>query len=118
MTIRLLIGGATTSRVHTTLRIEPAYSGPTLHVLDASRAVGVATALTSETQRDALVRDTASEYAMIREERAGKAESKLVGIEAARANGFSADFSEFKPHRPSFIGTKAIDDVPGDKLIH
>jgi 5-methyltetrahydrofolate--homocysteine methyltransferase len=117
MTIPLLIGGATTSRVHTALRIEPAYSGPTLHVLDASRAVGVATALTSETQRDALVRDTASEYAMIREERAGKAESKLVGIEAARANGFSADFSEFKPHRPSFIGAKAIDDVTVDTLI-
>src|SRR3546814_6360928 len=54
---------------------------------------------------------------MIREERAGKAESKLVGIEAARANGFSADFSEFKPHRPSFIGTKAIDDVTVDTLI-
>src|SRR3546814_4963103 len=55
MTMPLLIGGATTSKVHTALRIDPAYDGPVLHVLDASRAVGVATSLVSDTGRDAFV---------------------------------------------------------------
>jgi 5-methyltetrahydrofolate--homocysteine methyltransferase len=115
--IPLLIGGATTSRVHTALRIEPAYSGPTLHVLDASRTVGVASALTSETQRDRLVAETRADYAMIREERAGKREGGLVSLADARANAFVADFTAHPPVRPSFTGTRVIDDVTIDTLI-
>ena len=91
MTMPLLIGGATTSKVHTALRIDPAYDGPVLHVLDASRAVGVATALVSDTGRDAYVQGYADDYAHIREVREGKGQSALISIEDARANAFVAD---------------------------
>ena len=64
MTMPLLIGGATTSKVHTALRIDPAYDGPVIHVLDASRAVGVASRLLSDTQRDEFVDRTAAEYVL------------------------------------------------------
>jgi 5-methyltetrahydrofolate--homocysteine methyltransferase len=90
-TLPLLIGGATTSKVHTALRIDPAYKGPVVHVLDASRAVGVATALVSDTQKTGFVNQTAAEYDHIREVRAGKGQSALVSIEDARANGFTID---------------------------
>jgi 5-methyltetrahydrofolate--homocysteine methyltransferase len=93
MTMPLLIGGATTSKVHTALRIEPAYEGPVIHVLDASRAVGVASTLMSDTQRDAFVAKTAADYEAVRVARANKGQSELVTLAAARANGFQADFS-------------------------
>lgn len=72
MTMPLLIGGATTSKVHTALRIAPAYSGPVVHVLDASRAVGVATTLVSDTQRDPYVAQVAADYEAVRKAREGK----------------------------------------------
>ena len=78
MTMPLLIGGATTSKVHTALRIDPAYEGPVLHVLDASRAVGVATALVSDTGRDAYVPGYKDDYAHVRDVRATKGPSALV----------------------------------------
>ena len=91
-TLPLLIGGATTSRVHTALRIAPAYSGPVLLVLDASRAVGVASALVSDgPQRAALIDGTAAEYHQIRESRAGRGAQELVPIDEARANGVPFD---------------------------
>src|SRR3546814_11010884 len=77
MTMPLLIGGATTSKVHTALRIDPAYQGPVLHVLDASRAVGVATSLVSDTGRDTYVQGYKDNYAHIRAVRAGKGQSVL-----------------------------------------
>jgi len=91
MTMPLLIGGATTSKVHTALKIDPAYDGPVIHVLDASRAVGVATALVSDTQKDGFVGQTADEYQHIRDVRAGKGQSALISIEDARANAFVVD---------------------------
>jgi 5-methyltetrahydrofolate--homocysteine methyltransferase len=87
----LLIGGATTSKVHTAIRIDPAYEGPVIHVLDASRAVGVASSLVSDTQRDPLVLKTAEEYQGVRETRAGRGHSELSTIAEARANGFPFD---------------------------
>src|SRR3546814_20881250 len=69
MTMPLLIGGATTSKVHTALRIDPAYQGPVLHVLDASRAVGVATSLVSDTGRDTYVKGYKADYAHNRDGR-------------------------------------------------
>ncbi|MFM1982470.1 MAG: methionine synthase, partial [Pseudomonadota bacterium] len=72
LTIPLLIGGATTSKVHTALKIDPAYDGPVIHVLDASRAVGVASQLLSDTQRDGFVATTAADYQHVRDVRAGK----------------------------------------------
>ena len=113
----LLIGGATSSRVHTALRIEPAYSGPTIHVLDASRAVGVASALVSDTLKPELVERTAGEYAAIRAARAGKGESKLAGIEAARANGFKADFAANPPVKPAISGLKLFEDYDLGELV-
>ncbi|QYJ07771.1 methionine synthase [Qipengyuania flava] len=94
MTMPLLIGGATTSKVHTALRIDPAYDGPVIHVLDASRAVGVASRLLSDTQRDEFVESTASEYVKVREAREGKAQSVLLSLEEARANFFDAYLSD------------------------
>jgi 5-methyltetrahydrofolate--homocysteine methyltransferase len=91
LTLPLLIGGATTSKVHTALRIDPAYEGPVIHVLDASRAVGVASALVSDTQRDPLVETTCGDYVKIRDARAGKGQNELATIEQARANGFVFD---------------------------
>ena len=93
LTIPLLIGGATTSRVHTALRIDPAYSGAVVHVLDASRAVGVASQLLSDTQMQGFVNATANEYEAIREARAGKEGSGLITLADARANGFKADMA-------------------------
>jgi 5-methyltetrahydrofolate--homocysteine methyltransferase len=113
MTIPLLIGGATTSRVHTALRIEPKYKGPTLHVLDASRAVGVCTALTSDTQKNDIVQKAADEYSAIRIAREGKgAETELISIEAARANHFMSRSPEYVPPKPTFLGLKTLDDYP------
>ncbi|MBB6123157.1 methionine synthase [Sphingobium subterraneum] len=109
MTMPLLIGGATTSKVHTALKIEPGYDGPVVHVLDASRAVGVATALVSETQKDGFVAQTAAEYAHIRDARAGKGQSALVPIEDARANGFVID-EALKPGAPLQPGLHAFPD--------
>jgi 5-methyltetrahydrofolate--homocysteine methyltransferase len=96
-TIPLLIGGATTSKVHTALRIDPAYDGPVIHVLDASRAVGVASQLLSDTQRDAFVADTAADYQHVRDVRAGKEPTLLLSLEDARSNSFKPDLSEKAP---------------------
>ncbi len=96
-TMPLLIGGATTSKVHTALRIDPAYDGPVIHVLDASRAVGVASQLLSDTQRDAFVESTAADYEHVREVRAGKQASILLSLDDARSNGFAADMREKAP---------------------
>ena len=97
MTIPLLIGGATTSKVHTALRIDPAYDGPVIHVLDASRAVGVASQLLSDTQADAFIAATAADYQHVRDVRSGKDASILLSLEDARANSFKADLSEKAP---------------------
>ncbi len=109
MTMPLLIGGATTSKVHTALRIDPAYQGPVIHVLDASRAVGVATSLVSDTGRDAFVDGYKSEYEHIRDVRAGKGQSVLLSIEEARANYYDAYLSD-KPAPPLQPGLHRFDD--------
>ena len=97
LTIPLLIGGATTSKVHTALRIDPAYDGPVIHVLDASRAVGVASQLLSDTQAEPFIAATANEYEAVREARAGKEGSGLLPLAEARANGFVADMADKAP---------------------
>jgi len=117
MTMPLLIGGATTSRVHTALRIAPAYDGPVVHVLDASRAVGVAGTLVSDTLKDGFVDETAAEYQKIRDQRAGSGQSALVALTAAQANGFPTDFAAHPPVRPNVTGVMTIDDVTVETLI-
>ncbi|MBW6522578.1 methionine synthase [Sphingomonas sp. RHCKR47] len=93
MTMPLLIGGATTSKVHTALRISPAYKGPVVHVLDASRAVGVATTLVSDTQRDPYVAQVAADYQAVRDAREGKGQNALLPLAEARRRGFKADMA-------------------------
>jgi 5-methyltetrahydrofolate--homocysteine methyltransferase len=91
LNVPLLIGGATTSKVHTALRIDPAYEGPVLHVLDASRAVGVASSLVSDTQKEPLVDKTAADYLAVRDARANKGQNELATLPEARANAFPFD---------------------------
>jgi 5-methyltetrahydrofolate--homocysteine methyltransferase len=91
MTLPLLIGGATTSKAHTALRIDQAYDGPVIHVLDASRAVGVASSLVSDTQREPLIERTREDYEQLRATRAGRGQNELATLHEARANGFPWD---------------------------
>ena len=117
MTMPLLIGGATTSRVHTALRIDPAFTGPVVHVLDASRAVGVATALVSETQKTDFVQKTKDDYAHVRAAREGKGQSQLLSIEDARANAFEMD-EALKAPRPLLPGIHSFPDWDLKDLIN
>ncbi|WP_159874379.1 methionine synthase [Novosphingobium sp. 9U] len=116
MTIPLLIGGATTSKVHTALRIDPAYKGPVIHVLDASRAVGVASQLLSDTQRDSYVSSVSIDYAKVREAREGKGQSDLLSLADARANAFQPDFAD-KPAAPAQPGLHVFEDWDLSDLI-
>ncbi|MGV2495078.1 methionine synthase [Pelagerythrobacter aerophilus] len=109
MTMPLLIGGATTSKVHTALKIDPAYEGPVIHVLDASRAVGVASRLLSDTQCEGFVAETAADYAHVRDVRAGKTASVLLSLEDARANAPAIDYSD-KPAPPLQPGIHTFPD--------
>ena len=109
MTMPLLIGGATTSKVHTALRIAPAYKGPVVHVLDASRAVGVASTLVSDTIRDDFVQKTSDEYEAVRVARANKGQNDLLPLAKARANPFVADMS-LKPGAPAKPGVHVFRD--------
>ncbi|MDE2042195.1 MAG: cobalamin-dependent protein, partial [Alphaproteobacteria bacterium] len=105
----LLIGGATTSRVHTALRIDPAYDGPVVYVLDASRAVGVAAQLLSDTQAEGFIAATADEYVKIREAREGKGQNELATLAEARANAFQIDPALAAP-APLQPGIHVFDD--------
>ena len=109
MTMPLLIGGATTSKVHTALRISPAYDGPVVHVLDASRAVGVATTLVSDTGRDRYVAGIAADYEAVRVARANKGQNDLLPLAEARARGFDADMA-LKPPPVAQPGVHLFDD--------
>ena len=111
MQLPLLIGGATTSKVHTALRIDPAYKGPVIHVLDASRAVGVASSLVSDTQRTPLIDTTAEDYDKIRISRERSGHSELATLEAARANGFAYDPSGKAPP-PQYPGLHHFGEWP------
>ena len=108
--IPLLIGGATTSRTHTAVKIEPAYArGSTTYVTDASRAVGVVSGLMSAVERPKAEAETRAEYVRIREQFVRSQEAKVrTPLAAARAKRFSADWQLYAPPRPSFLGTRAF----------
>ena len=115
----LMIGGATTSRIHTAVKIEPQYHGPVIHVADASRAVGVASQLLSDTQRDDYVAGIRDEYRVLRERRASQQnERKLASLDAARANAFRPDWAQYNPPAPAFTGTRVFDNYPLEDLVH
>jgi len=114
--IPLLIGGATTSRAHTAVKIEPNYEGPTVYVADASRAVGVAGSLLSAELKDNYIAGVRQEYREIRDRHKGReAQSRQHSLEEARRN--KAVWSHYVPVRPSFLGVKVIDHFPLETLV-
>jgi len=116
--IPLLIGGATTSRAHTAVKIEPAYQrGPTVYVTDASRGVGVASALLSDEQRSAFVCNIRTEYDAIRVRSNARAEKAvLLPYGAAVAAAPPIDWSEFRGATPSFLGTRVLTNYSLEEL--
>ncbi len=107
----LLIGGATTSRVHTAVKIAPHYGGVTVYVPDASRAVGVASNLLSDELKDAYVAEVAVDYEKIRVQHAGKKGPKLVSLATARAHAFVSDWARAKPAVPLALGRREFRNV-------
>ena len=105
----LLIGGATTSRAHTAIKIAPNYSGPVVYVPDASRAVGVVTKLLSEGMRDDYVAEIAADYDKVRAQHASKKGVALVSIEAARANRSKLQYTPIKPQQPGITVLRELD---------
>jgi 5-methyltetrahydrofolate--homocysteine methyltransferase len=115
-TIPLMIGGATTSRAHTAVKIEPHYGNVTVYVTDASRAVGVASNLLSGELKDEFVKSISEEYEEVRERHKGReAKTKQHSLEAARQNKFN--WGRYEPVKPKFLGTKVINDIPLGILV-
>ncbi|MCC8535141.1 methionine synthase [Xanthomonas phaseoli] len=116
--IPLLIGGATTSRAHTALKIDPHYSAPTVWVKDASRAVGVAQSLISRDLRQAFVAANDADYAEIRARHRNRGDAKrLVSLEKARAQRFDGDWDTYTPPAPRQPGIRVFGDYPLQELI-
>jgi 5-methyltetrahydrofolate--homocysteine methyltransferase len=117
-TVPLLIGGATTSRTHTAVRIAPGYAGPVVHVTDASRAVGVVGSLQSDAKRGDFVEENRREQERLRREHEGRRSARpLLSLEEARRRRTPIDWSGYEPPRPSFEGVRVLDPVPlGDLL--
>ena len=117
-TLPLLIGGATTSRAHTAVKIEPKYRGPTVHVIDASRAVGVASNLRSDDLRPKFVANVKAEYQDVRTQRSDrKAEQRRQTIADARRNGLSLDWAAVPPPEPCFLGARPLRNYPLEELV-
>jgi len=115
----LLIGGATTSRAHTAVKIAPHYSGPTVHVLDASRAVGVVSALISEDRRPAFVEKNGEDQKRLRDEYANKnADKKLISITDARQRRTPIDWATTRIDVPEFLGPRVIWNQSLEELVH
>jgi 5-methyltetrahydrofolate--homocysteine methyltransferase len=115
--VPLLIGGATTSRIHTAVKIEPRYQGPTIHVLDASRAVGVASNLLSDTLKEEFVASVRSEYQGLRDRRGERQEQvSRQSVTDARRNRLAIDWSGGKPPVPGFTGTRVLENYPLGEL--
>jgi 5-methyltetrahydrofolate--homocysteine methyltransferase len=106
--VPLLIGGATTSRTHTAVKIAPHYSGPVIWVADASRSVGVCSNLLSDEARAGFVNDVKSEYERVRAQHEGKKGLELVSLSQARANALKTDWTQYVPPRPEVIGTRML----------
>jgi 5-methyltetrahydrofolate--homocysteine methyltransferase len=117
--IPLLIGGATTSRVHTAVKIEPNYpSGTTVYVTDASRAVGVCSNLLSDTLREGYVAELKADYAKAREQHEGKkGKAAHVSLQAARAHGLKTDWNKYAPPQPGLLGVHKLENYPLEILV-
>ncbi len=109
--IPLLIGGATTSRTHTAVKIEPRYAPPVIHVKDASRAVGVAQSLLSKDLKDGFTRQVKQDYETLRERHKGRqAGIKWLALAQARANRLPVDWQDYEPPAPEWTGVQSVDD--------
>jgi 5-methyltetrahydrofolate--homocysteine methyltransferase len=116
--IPLLIGGATTSRAHTALKIEPHYKSPTVWVKDASRAVGVAQSLVSKELVDAFMEKVRADYAEIRQRHKDRSGAKrLVPLDKARAQRFDGGWADYEPPAPKQPGITVFDDYPLAELV-
>ncbi len=116
-TIPLLIGGATTSRVHTAVKIAPHYKGTTVWVKDASRGVGVASSLLSDELKAEFAAKVLSEYEEVRARHAGKQSNvRMLPLADVRANKSKIDWNGYVPPTPTFLGIKALDNYPLDEL--
>ncbi len=111
MSIPLLIGGATTSRAHTAIKIEPKYDEPVVYVPDASRVVGVVAKLLSSHQRDQFVHETRATYQQIRDRRASKPRRTYIDLHAARANAFKWDWENYEPPIPRSLDLQIVSNV-------
>lgn len=116
-TVPLLIGGATTSRVHTAVKIAPMYKQPVVHVQDASRAVGVVGSLLSADRKNDFVADNGSEQEKAREKHRGPKTQTLISFAEARLRKPMFDWSEYQPPRPSFTGVRAYDCVALSEIV-
>lgn len=115
--IPVLIGGATTSKIHTAVKIAPHYSGPVVHVKDASRAVGVVSRLMNGQTCDAYVSEIDAEHQRVREAREGKWEGReLLPIQQVRDKRWDPDWSDYEPTVPRHLGVKVLNDVPVSTL--
>ncbi|HYR61427.1 MAG TPA: methionine synthase [Actinomycetota bacterium] len=113
----LLIGGATTSRAHTAVKVAPQYSGPVVWVKDASRSVPVTSALLSAEQRPALVADIGREYEALRQRHAGRErQDRLIPLSTARANRTVVDWTDYRPERPASPGVSVFRDYSLSEL--
>ena len=116
--IPLLIGGATTSAMHTAVKIDPQYPGPVVYVKDASRAVGVAQNLVGADSKADYVAKTKADYVLKREQHANRrGREALLPLAQVRANRPALDWSGYTPPKPSFLGIRAFDDYPLTELV-
>lgn len=117
MTIPLMIGGATTSRMHTAVKIAPQYDEGVVHVLDASRSVTVAGSLLSKEQKPAFLQNLKTEYDKLAEDFANKKPVKqYLRFEEAQKNGAVIDWTNYKPVTPAFTGTRVLNDYPLEEI--
>ncbi len=117
MTLPLLIGGATTSRQHTAVKIAPMYSGPTVHVLDASRAVDVVSSLLSAGRRDDYILRVRAGQEELREKYANRSQRALLTYAAAKANPLKSDWDTLEIAVPWFVGRRVLENVPLDQIV-
>jgi 5-methyltetrahydrofolate--homocysteine methyltransferase len=115
--VPLLIGGATTSRAHTAVKIAPAYGQPVVHVLDASRAVGVVGRLASAELKPAFANENRSEQERLRDVHLAPKSQKLRTLDEARQRRLEVDWSSYTPPRPTFTGIRVVSPVPLEEII-
>tara|TARA_B100001093_G_scaffold173543_1_gene166438 strand:+ start:1269 stop:3947 length:2679 start_codon:yes stop_codon:yes gene_type:complete len=116
--IPLLIGGATTSKAHTAVKIHPETKFPVVHVNDASRAVGVASSLINKSSKEKYWEEISLDYTNFREKFLNKKSNKrYINYQQAKTNNFKIDFKEYQPVKPNFLGVKVIDEIPLEELV-